>query len=212
MADLFGIGYEIWGFFALIFFAVFYTVNKSRVKSLSVNTLWMLASRAAYLFPSKQDRNGIYVDVKVARGKKAVSLLQEGLPLEVREIPKNGKAYVIGGTENGKKAGKNGPTVDKADIGKVFYDVHLGGLKHMRLFATIEKTGTTIDFIKDQENNGHSNPHGAIVNQEIGATGAIYDKIEQAARDTWRAVILPLGAGAGLGISVGILLVKVLHI
>ena len=208
MPDLFGIGYEIWGFFAIIFLAIFYIVNKSRVKSLSVKTLWMLMNRAAYLFPSKQDRNGIYVDVKVARGKKAVSLLQEGLPIEVREIPKNGKAYVIGGLEDGKK----GPTVDKADIGRVFYDVHIGGLNHWRLFATLEKTGTTIDFIKNQENDGHSNPHGAIVNQEIGATGAIYDKIEQAARDTWRAVILPLGAGAGLGISVGILLWKILHI
>src|SRR5712691_6217773 len=119
MADFLGVGYEIWTIFGLIFLGVIYAISRPRL-SIPVKVLWILRNRAAYRFPAKADINGIYVDVKTARGKKAVSLLQEGLPIEVREVPKNGKAYVIGESEQpGKIRNRNPEQIDGHDVGRV---------------------------------------------------------------------------------------------
>src|SRR6058998_54048 len=122
MADLFGIGYEIWAFFALIFLAVFYTVNKTRIRDIPVNVLWFLKTGAVYMMRAKEDIAGVYIDIfKGRRAKKLTTLGKAGLPIEVTVIPEKAKAYLI--NNNGKPG--------------VAYDVHRGGLQHMRLYATI---------------------------------------------------------------------------
>src|SRR5712692_5672248 len=96
MADFLGIGYELWAFFSLIFLAVFYTVNKSRVRDIPVNVLWILDTGSAYLLRAKEDLAGVYIDVfKGRRAKKLTTIGKAGLPLEVRTIPEKAKAYLI---------------------------------------------------------------------------------------------------------------------
>ncbi len=185
MADFLGIGYELWAFFSLIFLAVFYTVNKSRVRDIPVEVVWLLKTGAGYLLRAKEDIAGTYIDIyKGRRAKKLTTIGKAGLPIEVTVIPEKAKAYL---TMNNGKPG-------------VSYDVHLGGLQRKRLFFTIEGTGETIDILK-QNNGGVQNMHQTIINEELGATQGLVRMVKEEVGVPFRTFILTFGAGAGLAAS-----------
>ena len=105
-----------------------------------VKVLWELKNGAAYLLPGKEDLNGVFVDVVNARGKKILSLMKEGQPIEVKEPPEKDakQLYLIGGPHNGKK--------DSENDDRPYLDINLSRTKSMRLYRTIEKSGQTLPW------------------------------------------------------------------
>src|SRR5881296_3722599 len=100
MADLFGIGYEIWAIFALIGFTVFYLLFKRNIKGIPVILKWIYKNGSALQLRAQQDLGGIFIYVMNARGKKVETLKQTGLPLEVSILSNRFKAYVETNIDN----------------------------------------------------------------------------------------------------------------
>jgi hypothetical protein len=183
LADFLGIGYEIWGFFSLIFLAVIYLVFKFRGRDIPVKVLWIFKNRAAVLLPAKEDFAGVFLDIfSSRRRKKLTSISKFGLPLEVKIVPEKTKAYLI---------------PNDGGIPKVGYDIHLGGLQTMRMYVTTEGTGETLDFI--DQNDGEQNLHSTIINEEVGASQALIRMVKEEVGTSLKAQLIPLGAGVGLG-------------
>src|SRR5207247_1786774 len=146
MADFLGIGYEIWTLFIIIAIPSIVILRRrgpTSIRAMPVKVLWELKNGAAYLLPAKADLNGVFVDVVNARGKKILSLMEQGQPLEVTEPPEKDarRLYLIGGSQNGKKTGKE-LDGDK----RPYLDVNLSRTKSMRLYRTMEKTGVTLPW------------------------------------------------------------------
>src|SRR5207245_8420215 len=104
---------------------------------------------SALKLPAKEDLNGVFIDIfSPRRKKKILSLMKEGLPIEVKELPRKGakKAYLItkemipnDEEDGGKPLGRPG----------IYYDVSLGGLKHERLYVTVERSGQVVYFVRE---------------------------------------------------------------
>src|SRR5712691_6042216 len=186
MADFLGIGSEIWTIFGFVFIIVAYLSFKAKGRDIPVRVLFVLKTGAAYLLNAKEDIAGVYITLfkrRFGQQKRITSIGKYGLPVEVRVIPDKAKAYLIT-NEPGKP-----PTVG--------YDVHLGGLQHMRLYATFEGAGETIDFLS--HNNGESqNMHQTIIDEELGASQWLIRMVKEEVGIPMRTFLMMFGAGGGL--------------
>lgn len=100
---------------------------------------------------------------------------------------------------------KNSGVYDEELIG---YDVSLGGLKHTRLYVSIEGTGTTKDLVGEDADKAPDGRAG-VLQEEVGAAQEIFKMIREAAQSSWKAIILPMIAGGGLFSVVTILILIV---
>ena len=137
--------------------------------------------------------NGIFVRVKYARGKKALDLVQNGLPIQVSSINKDRtKAYVIPADPNNGK-----DKSIKEDV--IYYDIKMGRVKHERLFVTVEASGKTLDFIKDANKNMEENSHTSVAQEEVGVLKQALRLWAEAMQGSFKTIILPIITGLGLG-------------
>ena len=208
MADFLGIGYEIWGLFIIIAIPIAIILRRrgpTSIRAMPVKVLWELKNGAAYLLPAKEDLNGVFVDVVNARGKKILSLMKEGQPIEVKEPPEKDakQLYLIGGPHNGKKGGR-----DSDDDDRPYLDVNLSRTKSMRLYRTMEKSGQTLPW--GAEDGQEVNLHGSTVNQETATVNELLKRMEENIRNTFRALIMPILTGVSLGSMATFLLLIVL--
>ena len=185
MADFLGIGSEIWTIFGFVFIVVAYLSFKAKGRDIPVKVLFLLKTKAGYLLSAKEDIAGVYIDIfkkRFGQNKKITSIGKSGLPVEVKIVPDKAKAYLIS-KDNGKPM--------------VGYDIHLGGLQHMRLYATWEGLGETVDIFGG--NNGESqNMHQTIINEELGASRELVRMVKEEVGIPMRTFIMMFGAGAGL--------------
>lgn len=187
---------------------------------------WIYKTGSALQFRVQQDLNGLFINVLSARNKKLETLTQGAQPLEVTLLPDKVKFYInpeergerldeetmkmlaakgfkIEETRRGKKNKLKGYLIyTEPKLQKVlaYLDVSLGGLKHVREYATIEGSGTTIDWqdrAKDVAPGGTGK--AAIINEEISAGKSWLHVLAEAARGTLSSLLLPLAAGISIG-------------
>ena len=197
MADFLGVGYEIWAFFIIIAIPIAVILRRrgpTSIRAMPVKVLWELKNGAAYLLPAKEDLNGVFVYVVNARGKKILSLMKEGQPIEVKEPPEKDakRLYLIGGPHNGKKAGRDSEHDDRP-----YLDVNLSRTKSMRLYRTMEKTGQTLPW--GAEDGQATNLHGSTVNQETATVNELLKRMAENIANTFSRLIMPILTGVGLG-------------
>ena len=186
MADFLGIGAEIWSIFAFMFIVIAYYSLKFKGRDIPVKVIFILKTGAAYLLNAKEDIAGIYIDLfkkRFGQQKKITSIGKSGLPIEIRTIPDKARAYLL--------------TNDTMKEPKIGYDVHLGGLQHMRLYATFEGLGETIDFLSKNNGNGQS-MHQTMINEELGTSRELVRMVKEEVGLPMKTFIMIFGAGAGL--------------
>lgn len=86
-------------------------------------------------------------------------------------------------------------------------DVSLGGLKHERLYASVEGTGQTIDWLDPAKVDGKGEEKSAILNEEKSAAQEWLRLLAEAAAGGLRSILLPLIAGLGIGCTVTFLVI-----
>jgi len=194
MADFLGIGSEFWTIFGFVFIVVAYLAFKAKGKDIPVRVLFLLKTGAGYLLNAKEDIAGVYIDLykkRFGQNKKITSIGKYGLPIEVRVLPDKSRAYLIS---------------NQPEVPRVGYDVHMGGLQHMRLYATFEGSGETLDILGGN-NGGSQNMHQTIINEELGASQALVRMVKEEVGIPTKTFLIIFGAGGGL---VGSLLFTVL--
>lgn len=180
---------------ALIFLAVVVmviAVSRSLGRNIGiirVSVIWVHKNYSALKFPAKEDLRGIFLEI--LKGRKTIEEIQKkGQPVELKDVKidkEAGKVYLV------EREGKEVP-----------YYLLKAGARHERLFVTVEGSGRTIDFIERAEKirSGEDETEStALIHEEKEAAKSFFQIIMAAASGSFRAVILPMVAGAGLGVS-----------
>jgi hypothetical protein len=214
--------------FALIIWAavvVIFLFFRLQVKGVPSVLLWIYKTGSALQFRIHQDLNGLFITVLSARGKKLETLTQGAEPLEVTVMPDKveffikpedlgqvvdeemkrmieAKGFKIKEKRAGKKNKLKGYLVyNEPKLKRVlaYLDTSLGGLRHMRLFATFEGSGTTVDWMdRAKDFKPDTNVKTGIIHQEQSAAKGWLQLLADAAKGTFGAILLPLLAGGGL--------------
>lgn len=231
-----GVPDDLW--FLIIIGAVVLGVYffRTQVKDIPVNILWVFKNHSGRIFRAAEDLEGAFLTVFDWKGKGVETLKKNGVPVEVTYLPEKAKAYIVRSeTKNGKpmddatkraleaqgfkveeqpdgKKGEKAYVINrdpKEERTTAYLDVHLGGLKSMRLYTTLQGTGTTIDLLKELEKATATTKAGneSVMHEERGAAKAYLRDIAEAFAGSWKTVILPLVAGLGIGGMISLLLI-----
>lgn len=197
---------DLWIVIGVVVVVGIYLAYRGGYKTIPVKVLWVFRNYSGRMFNAEEDLQGIFLTLKTAKGKKFETLKKTGQPLDVVEIDeKHNRAWLVKWQEEGGEK-----------VEKVFLDVSMGGLKHTRLYATVEGTGETMDWIKKVEDEGKKKSDSGsagIIHEEKSAVKEFLKLWAEAAAGTMKTLIIPLIAGAGLGAStVFIILVLLGHL
>jgi hypothetical protein len=206
--------------------AAIFLVFRFQVKSIPVQVLWIYRNGSALLLPAKEDLGGVFLEIKNMRGKVIQTIMKSGLAIEVAKIDQK-RGYLVQSEKSYKsvKKGRFGreKVADKEE-GQLedehhnekgeekrtvrYLDVALGGLKHMRLYVVREGTGDTIDMVNvgEKGSTGMDPGNATVMHEERGAAKEFLKMLAEAAAGTWKTIIIPMLAGAGLGSAVVTLL------
>ena len=215
-------------FLAVVVIAVRRGVSNPVAGGTPKRVMWLGRNYSAKRFPARDDLKGIFIDVLSANSKKQIETLKKSaVPVKVLEI-EGAKAYVLEQPKELKKLTakieeelakqdlkekkredlekkladlKSFPVTDEdADI--VYFDVETSRTGRTTEYLTVEGTGRTIDYVKQaseakQEEKGST----AVIHEETSAVKTFLKLWAQAAAGGWQALILPMAAGGGLGMS-----------
>lgn len=232
---LFGLPPELILIFTVAVVAVVFLFFRFQVKGVAVSLIWIYKNGTAVMMGAKEDLQGIFLDV-LKGGRKVEILKKTGLALPVRYVPGKFKAYmdtpkdktlaeVVGGplleqlrgagfkltpTKYDRKARVRGYLVEKergTEKAIAYLDVSLGGMKQARLYASVEGTGETIDWMPRIAAANQNDASNTVILQEMKtAAKSFFALLAEAMQGSLKTFLLPLLAGLGLGGMITLLL------
>lgn len=232
---LFGLPPELVGLFAIVAVIMVYAVLKYNVKGVPVQLLWIYKNGSALLMRSKEDMQGIFLEVMNARGKKLETLKKPGLALPVKvmpdkftayvEMPKNttmqdstlvelrSKGFKISPAKQNRKGVIKAYLIEKESKlteALAYLDVSLGGLKTMRLYGAVEGAGETFNW-QDKIDAAKSTDPGntAVIHEMRSAFKSFAQILADAVKGTFSALLIPLIMGISLGGMLTVILLLV---
>lgn len=230
---VFGLPVELVAIIVLAMVGIVFLFFRFQVKGVPVNLIWIYKNGSAVMFRAREDLQGIFLDI-IRGGRKAEIIKKTGLPLAVRYIPDKFRAYIdvpkdktisepemkqlkdrgfkITPTKYDRKSRIRGYLVEKEhemDTALAYLDVNLGGLKQVRLYASIEGSGETIDWTpKIQESKGEQDSGNTILLGEMkSAAKQFFALLAEAMQGSIKTFLLPLIAGLGIGAMLMVLIV-----
>jgi hypothetical protein len=231
-SQLFGIPTELLIIFVLAGSLLVYAYFRLQVKDTPVRLLWMFRNKAAKLFTAKEDLEGIFVYVRSLTGKRT-TIIAKDAGLDVQIIPPKTELYLL---EDRKRVGmsdelqksltdKGFKVTNKTDRkGKIkgylvtreiegkqkaFLDTALGGQNHMKLYATVEGSGQTVDLVdfgKGVDETKDSQDASGLIHEEL-STAQKALKIMGEAGSSLMQSLLFLMSGIAFGGMITVLLI-----
>lgn len=236
---VFGLPVELVAIIVLAMVGIVFLFFRFQVKGVPVNLIWIYKNGSAIMFRAREDLQGIFLDIiksgrkaeiikktglplavryvpdkfnayidTPAANKNIESAMQElrvkGFKVIEQPDRKRGffprptliKGYII----------QKEPSLEKA---LAYLDVNLGGLKQVRLYASIEGSGETIDWSpKIQESKGEQDSGNTILLGEMkSAAKQFFALLAEAMQGSIKTFLLPLIAGLGIGAMLMVLIV-----
>ncbi len=218
-----GIDDTLWLVIIGAILAFSYILFTRQVKGVPYSLKWIYKTGSALQLTVGQDLNGLFISVMNARGKKLETLTKDAEPLEVTVIPPKvefymdpkeagttldadttalieSKGFKVKERREGRKQKFRGYLVyNEPKLKKVlaFLDVSLGGLRHVREYATIEGSGTTVDWMERAKDAPVGVGKNAVIHEEISAGKSWLHLLAEAAQGS-RSLLIGAVMGGGI--------------
>jgi hypothetical protein len=182
---------------------------------------------------AQEDLQGIFLNV-MKGNRKVETLKKTGLPLQIRYMPNKFVAYLdLDGKKEGmdnttqvylrekgykltprkydRKGTVKGYLIDKDSSltsALAYLDVNLGGLKTARMYAAVEGSGETIDWVpRIKEAAQVDSGNSPVIHEMQSAAKSFLHLMADAMKGTFGSLLLPVGCGIGIGVTIMVILI-----